>query len=624
MFIRKYETTNKKTGTTYVTHRLVEAYRTEEGLVRQRVIMQLGTLSLPKSEWRKLAIALESSLAGQFTLFDEDREIGSIAAKAMQHHLLIKAKTNAKTSRTETQEIVSIDLQSIATSESRSLGPELVAANEWDRLKFDTILKNNGFDNKETALAKAVIIGRLIEPSSELGTLNWLKKRTSLIEMLPFNLENVDKNPIYEIADQLILSKSKIETELRTQEEFLFPDGMKIFLYDLTNTYFEGSCLGNDLAAHGKCKSKRTDCPIVTLALVVDNYGFPVFSEIYCGNQAEPETLENIINKLMDTQQNLFKAIKPTIVMDRGIATIDNIKLLKTKEFEYILIERRATEKDYKDDFERAKEDFEKIERPKKSAYGDENDVYIKKIENDADTCRVLCLSEGRERKEMAIDTKKEDRFCTDISKLKKSVNKGTIKESGKVFERIGRLKQRYSSITKYYDINVIQDETTQKATDVTWIKKPARQERNVLAGCYVIETTHKELAAKEIWELYMTLTNVEYSFRSLKTDLGLRPVYHQNAQRTKGHLFISVLAYHLLINIERRLRECGDARKWSTIKKQLSTHQRTTVIFTDSDNVINHIRVSGMPEIEHQEIYKLLHVKDTTKRIHKMAGTRL
>jgi len=624
MFIRKYETRNKKTGTTYVTHRLVEAYRTEEGLVRQRVIMQLGTLSLPKSEWRKLAIALESSLAGQSTLFDEDPEIGTLAAKAMQHHLLIKAKTNAKSLRAENQEIASIDLQSIATSESRSLGPELIAANEWDRLNFDTILKNNSFDDKEIALAKAVIIGRLIEPTSELGTLNWLKKRTSLIEMLPFNLENIDKNPIYEIADQLILSKEKIETELRKQEDFLFPNGMKIFLYDLTNTYFEGSCLGNDLAAHGKCKSKRTDCPIVTLALVVDNYGFPVFSEIYSGNQAEPETLENIITKLMDTQQNLFKAIKPTIVMDRGIATIDNIKLLKMKEFEYIVIERRATEKDYKDDFERAKEDFEKIEKPKKSAYGDENDVYLKKVENDADTCRVLCLSEGRERKEMAIDIKKEDRFCTDISKLKNSVNKGTIKESGKVFERIGRLKQRYSSITKYYDIKVIQDETTKKAIDVTWIKKPTRQERNVLAGCYVIETTHKELAANEIWELYMTLTNVEYSFRSLKTDLGLRPVYHQNAERTKGHLFISVLAYHLLINIERRLRECGDTRKWSTIKKQLSTHQRTTVIFTDSENVINHIRVSGMPEIEHQEIYKLLNVKDITKRIHKMAGTRL
>ena len=451
MFIRKYETVNKKTGTIYVTHRLVEAYRTEEGLVRQRVIMQLGDLSLPKSEWRKLAIALEAALAGQSTFFDEDSEIASIIAKAMDHHLLIKTKANAKTTRFENQEMVSIDLQSIATTESRSLGPELVAVNEWNRLNFDGILKNSGFDDKELALAKVVIIGRLIEPSSELSTWNWLENRTSLIEMLPYNLENISKNPIYEIADQLIFNKEAIETELRNQEEFLFPDGVKIFLYDLTNTYFEGSCLGNELAERGKCKSKRTDCPIVTLALVVDNFGFPVFSQIYAGNQSEPETLETIITKLMDNQQNLFTDMKPTIVMDRGIATIDNIKLLKEKAFDYILIERRATENDYKADFESAKETFEKIEKPKKSAYGDENDVYIKKIEHNEDTCRVLCLSEGRERKEMAIDAKKEERFCTDISKLKTSVNKGNVKEIGKVFERIGRLKQRYSSITKYY-----------------------------------------------------------------------------------------------------------------------------------------------------------------------------
>jgi transposase len=624
MFIRKYETVNKKTGTIYVTHRLVEAYRTEEGLVRQRVIMQLGTLSLPKSEWRKLAIALEAALAGQSTFFDKDSEIASIIEKAMDHHLMIKAKANAKTTRIENQEMVSIDLQSIATTESRSLGPELVSVNEWNRLNFDGILKNSGFDDKELALAKAVIIGRLIEPSSELSTWSWLENRTSLLEMLPYNVENISKNPIYEIADQLILNKETIETELRKQEEFLFPDGVKIFLYDLTNTYFEGSCLENELAERGKCKSKRTDCPIVTLALVVDNFGFPVFSQIYAGNQSEPETLEAIITKLMDNQQNLFRDMKPTIVMDRGIATSDNIELLKQKEFDYILIERRATENDYKADFEGAKETFEKIEKPRKSTYGDENDVYIKKVEHNEDTCRVLCLSEGREKKEMAIDTKKEERFCTDISKLKTSVNKGNVKEISKVFERVGRLKQRYSSIAKYYEINVTQDPLTQKATDVTWTKKPARQDRNVLAGCYVIETTHKALAAKEIWELYMTLTNVEYSFRSLKTDLGLRPVYHQNAERTKGHLFISVLAYHLLINIERRLRESGDTRKWSTIKKELSTHQRTTVVFTDSNNVINHVRVSGKPELKHQEIYKLLNVKDITKRIHKMAGTRL
>jgi len=188
----------------------------------------------------------------------------------------------------------------------------------------------------------------------------------------------------------------------------------------------------------------------------------------------------------------------------------------------------------------------------------------------------------------------------------------------------VGGLKEKYASMTKYYNVTVSEDETNLKVTEVLLETKPIREARNVLTGCYVIETTHKELDEEKIWRLYMTLTNVEGAFRSLKTDSGLRPVYHQNAQRTQGHLFISVLAYHLLINIERRLRAAGDIRKWDTIKKQLSTHQRSTVVFTDKNEIINHIRISGSPEHAHKEIYKMLGVKEFIKRIHEKLGKRL
>jgi transposase len=139
-----------------------------------------------------------------------------------------------------------------------------------------------------------------------------------------------------------------------------------------------------------------------------------------------------------------------------------------------------------------------------------------------------------------------------------------------------------------------------------------------------VIETSHQELTAKEIWESYMTLSRVEGAFRSLKTDLGVRPVCHQIAERTKAHLLISVLAYHLLVSIEHALRSHNDHRRWSTLREQLSTHQRNTVIFTDADNKIHHLRVSGMPEKERLEIYRLLGVKDPLKRRHQLAGSRL
>ena len=131
-------------------------------------------------------------------------------------------------------------------------------------------------------------------------------------------------------------------------------------------------------------------------------------------------------------------------------------------------------------------------------------------------------------------------------------------------------------------------------------------------------------MPAKEVWRLYTTLTKIEAAFRALKTDLGVRPVYHQLADRTKGHLFISVLAYHLLVSIEYQLREQGDHRNWSTIKEQLSTHQRTTVLITDEYDQIHHIRVSGTMEKSHKEIYKLVGVKDPLKRKPEMIEKRL
>lgn len=625
MFIREVATYNKKNGSTYITHKLVESYRTESNEVRQRIIMNLGTLTIPREDWKNLASALEAMLAGQETIFDDRSEINEIAAKAIEHHRLLQKKTEIKASRESNKQLVTVDLNTLNTTSDRSLGPELVANNEWNRLNFDDILKRCKFDNKEISLIKTMVIGKLIEPSGDLAVLDWLQNRSSINEMLPIDLSSIGKDLIYEISDKLLIHKDFIEEELRKQEGALFQLTPKAFLYDLTNTYFEDVCLDNELAEYGKCKNKRTDCPLVTLALVVDNYGFPAYSKIYAGNQSEPETLKDVLDKLLKEKVTLFQYIPPTFIMDRGIATKDNIALMKEMKLDYIVIERGAVEKEYKEQFENAKTEFEKINKETQNQYGDNNDIYIKKIDHTEETCRVLCLSEGREKEEIAIDVKKEERFLKDVAKIKASINKGTIKESGKVFERVGRLKQKYSSIAKYYDVTVIEGEGTKKVTDLTWTKKEIiRKERNVLSGCCVIETTHKDYDALEIWKLYMTLTNVGEAFRALKTDLGIRPVYHQNKERTEEHLFISVLAYHLLINIERRLREKNDHRKWSTIKTELSTHRRNTIIFTDSNNEINHLRFSSIPESRHKEIYKLLDVKDPTVRIHQLAGTRL
>lgn len=619
MFIREYKTKNKKTNSTYITHRLVQSIQTEKG-PRQRIIMNLGNVLLPKSEWKKLAYALEAKLTGQACLLENEPEIERVASKAIEHSRLVQNIKESEIAVKKKRELLTIDLKSVKTKKNRTLGPELVGNKTWELLDFDAILSGCGFDKKQLALAKAVIIGRLICPGSDLATHRWFQSRSSLNELLCTDLGNVGKDMFYEIIDDILSCKGTIEQELRMREKELFPRADSILLYDLTNTYFEGSCLGNSLAEYGKCKSHRTDCPLVTLALVVDSYGFPIFSQIYKGNQSEPETFEGILGKLeKDISGDQIILIRPTIVMDRGIATEDNIKLLKQKQYPYIVIERRDTESDYESEFKQAKETFEKIEADKKSAYGDDNHVYIKRIEHAENTCRVLCLSEGKERKERAIDSKKEGRFTEDLKQLNKSIEKGSVKKLNKVIERVGRIKERHHMVSKHYNITIEKTEN-EIVSSVNWTRINTEKNEAKLYGCYVIETTHKELEAKQIWKLYMTLTRVESAFRALKSELGFRPVYHQSSERTEGHLFISVLAYHMLNTIEKKLTKKGDTRSWATIRDVLSTHERNTVVMTAEDGSNHHYTVSSEAESEQQKIYDILGVKDPLRPVHEMA----
>jgi transposase len=455
-----------------------------------------------------------------------------------------------------------------------------------------------------------------------LAVWSWLRERTALVEWLEEDIGQVGKDAVYEMADKLLQHKSELEVNLRSREDALFGQTAKLFLYDLTNLYMEGSAAGNTLAKRGHSKEKRTDCPLITLALLVDEFGFPLMSEIYAGNQSEPETLEEIVKRLAQQHRTLLDQGTMTFVMDRGIATRENVTLLQDKGYPYIVVERRPVRKAYEREFAQARETFERIDHRERK----EEAVYARKVMVAADVAHVLCLSEGKAQKEQAIDRLKEGRLLEDVERLQTSVRKGNIVLVQKVEQRVGRLKEKYPSIARYYDVEVVADEAGRRATDVALTKRSSREERSTLTGCYVIEAygAHAALGSAEIWQLYMTLHRVEDAFRALKTDLGIRPVYHQTAERTQAHLFISVLAYHLLAVVERQLREHEDTRRWQTVCKELGTHQRSTVVVTDDQDRVHHIRVSGKPEAVHRDIYKKLSITDPLQRSHRTVERRL
>ena len=621
MFIRENKTTNKKTGDVYIKHVLVEAVRVN-GQPRQRVVMGLGRLELHRREWKKLAHALECQLSGQLTLLeDNDKYIEDLALSLVSNNKLSRKLEilESGAEHSDTSNCVQVDLNSISTEKTRSVGAELVCQDTWDLLNFDQILKDCGFAPNQRAVAKALIFGRLISPGSERHTIEWFQKRSALAEFPGCDITNLGKNRFYEIGDKLYENKDKIEEGLYRRQESLFPmNGDTVFLYDLTNTYMEGSCLGNALAKRAHCKSKRYDCPLIALSLLVRNDSGPVVSHIYRGNQGEPETMVDMLNRLekmfgYDSPQMVLE--KPTIIMDRGIATIDNVVILQDRGYAYAVVTREDQTDEYLEEFERARDTFTRIDdlSHKYTAYGDENHVYVKKISQDGEMCKVLCLSDGKAHKENAIATKKDSRYLADVERLNRSIQKGSIKNIDKIETKLKNYSKKHKSTAAKYNVTLTLNGQG-KAQRIEIAPKAA--EPNPLSGCYVIESTHIEMDAVEIWKLYMAQAHVESSFRAMKGELGMRPVYHQNDSRSAAHLFITVLAYHILSAVERRLAQHGDTREWQTLRDVLSTHTRITVVMKDKDGNIYHHRASGKPEDAHQDIYKKLGIKDPTKKI--------
>jgi transposase len=621
VFIREYKQTNKKTGETYVKHKLVTSIRTDKG-PRQKVVMPLGTLTVPRIDWKRLAHALECRITGQQSLLQEhDADLEKLALKIVSNNDLSKSLEVLREAKLEEHEsyqrkpdrsrYVPIDLGSVRMKETRGLGAEALCMRAWELLGFSDILKKLKFSVTSISLAMVLIFGRMISPGSERHTIEWFRKRSALQELPGVaDRRQYGKDGYYEIADELYAHKERIEDMLFMREREIFPHTeATVYLYDLTNTYLEGHGLGNELAARGHCKSKRFDCPLITLALVVGSDGMPVCSQIFKGNQPEPETMETMMLRLQRRMHGgQIPMFKPTVAMDRGIATADNVKWLRKNGYNYIVIKREDGSEEYRQHFENERDTFELVSSGK-SIYGDENSVYIRKEPVSGDMCRVLCHSEGKERKERAIaEGNGGSPFLEDIANFRESIRKGTIKDPVKIEAKLQRIVGRYRRISKNYD--AVLEKSDGKITGISLTEKQNAPEPEPLYGCYVIETSHADMSAEEIWSLYMTLTRVENAFRSMKEKLGMRPIYHQTAERSAAHLFLVVLAYHLLATIENLMAQNGDTRNWVTLRDVMSTLMRGTVTMRDDHGATYSLRISGEPEDVHQDIMDKLGIR--------------
>jgi len=616
MYVRNNKMVDKKSGKSYLYYKVVETVQTEKG-PRQKTILHLGKLSITKAEQKLLGKLIERRIAGKPEIVTVPKLEKIVVDAAQKYHEKIALEMEKQKEEKEAT-YVEIDLNSTEQTYYRSIGAELLCDTFWQRLGFDSILRSCGFNRQERELAKTVILGRLISPGSERQTIDWFRHRSSLSEFLTTKISDKGKDAFYGIGDLLYANQAKIERLLRKRIKTMFPYTDSIYLYDLTNTYFEGSKLNSKLCHRGKSKEKRSDCPLVTLALVVDQHGFPLYSRIYGGNQSEPLTLEETLQKIYGEADDFFSYMeKPAIAMDKGIATKDNITYLKENGYSYFVIERKQVATLYKKEFSTIKTDG------KCHSTASNQTVYLKRQQTEEAT-RILVYSEEKAKKEQSMIGKKEQRFLEDMQRLVASNKKGSIKDGFKIQERIGRYKERYGAIASLYNIQLEYD--TKKphfVRNITLIKKK-KAVKEEFAGCYVIETNKPSLSEEEIWNFYMKLHEVEAAFRSLKTDLGTRPVYHRRDSRIESHLFISVLAYSIMKSIVFSLNQKEYDKSWSSIMARVGNHQRATTIQKSKSGDAYYIRVTGTPKAEAREIYDLLNIAVKKNRLIKKQHSHL
>ena len=577
-------------------YRLCESYRYDNG-VRHETVVHMGTLEeLPDAEQKK-AVArridelVKNSRNSAVSLFTPQDK--AVEATAQKYFAIIKEKQRLDISGSKDYERITTD--SIENSNIREAGTEWLCLQALRQLNIDTFLSGKGWGNEQINLALTHIISRAAYPASELRTSEWIKQNSAVCELTGYTQQKITKDKLYSISHQLYEVKDDLEKHLSKRTNELFDLEDKIIIYDLTNTYYEGKMQGSLLAKYGRSKEKRSDAKIVVLAVVVNAEGFLKYSQIFEGNLSDSSSLERIIDQL--NARTAAKGQRPVIVLDAGIATDANLKLLNEGKYKYICVSRSGIKKYVADTGCKPVQVFDKKEQP----------ITLQKVKVEGCTDNYICVhSLGKQAKENAMNSRFSQRYEEGLTQIKSSLSKkGGVKKQEKVWERIGRLKEKYPSIHKYYDVTVTTDDKG-IATDILWPQKKIEKQE----GKYLLRTNLDHNDEQTQWTIYNTIREIEATFRVLKTDLDLRPVYHKTDKAAMAHLHLGLLAYWIVNTVRHQLKQKGIKKEWRDIVRIMNTQK---VVTTTMDNDCQQqiiIRQCSEPSGQVSEIYAALAYK--------------
>ena len=451
-------------------------------------------------------------------------------------------------------------------------------------------------NSRQQAAAMGSIIGRLAAPGSERAT-HRLRDTSALGDLLAVDFENYSIMQLYRASDALMAHREAIEEHLFGAAMTLFELQPTVTLYDLTNTYFEGDAGSQEKAKRGHSKEKRSDCPLLTLGLMLDASGFVRRSQVFAGNVSEPHTLAEMLSALQAPKGAL-------VVMDRGIATQDNITWLAAQGYRYLVVSRER------------KRTFD-LASAMTVTTATQQPVHLHKVlSEDGQETRLYCYSEAREKKEQAIAERLAKRFENALTTLSEGLSRPrTQKRIDKIWQRIGRLKEKSRGVAQHYDIDVISSEDGTQARAITWRRQPVNGSMLTHPGVYCLRSNQTDWDEETLWRTYITLTDLEAVFRSLKSELGLRPIYHHKALRTEGHLFITVLAYQLVRSYDADCGSTGKVKAGPCFLNGQQLHYTGQPSAASGDCAL-HVRT--VAETAQREIYQALGISESPGGIQK------
>jgi len=620
MFIKKIDKTSNKSGKGYFTYRLCESYRIDNK-VRHRTILNVGKLeNIRKEDFKWLCDRVEQKVKGVNPLFSSlpehvEKEAEFIYRRILNERLLdckinpVSSSMEQAVEVAENPDFRKVDVNSIIHDDSRTFGGEWLSKQMLDSSGLSGLLSETIGNSEMEKRIEAEIISRMIHPSSELETSRWMASESSLCELLSLQ-KPPDHRQLYKAARTLYGQKEKVEDFLYQHFSSKHPDRMHLCLYDLTNFYFEGRKEQSTLARFGRSKEKRNDAKLISLALLTNGQGFVRRSKIYAGNISEPSTLQEVVSELeADSKKDagLFDA-KPVAVMDAGVATEENLTYLRGNGFDYICVSRSSLQ-----DYSLAQGGCKTVLDNRRHPI----EISIVRQQGKEDGEMYLYVkSHMKQQKEQSMSNKLTKRFVGELENIKSSLSKKRgVKQEGAVNQRIGRLRQKYPSISKLYTIELKVNEN-KTVTDILYQQSKPDKE----AGVYFIRCSQNQLTEELVWEIYNILREIESTFRCLKTDLDIRPIHHQFDNNTVAHIFLGIVAYQLVHAIGHTLKKEGNCHSWKQIRNIMSSQTivTTRMKLENGDSLI--LRNMTCPNIEQTKIYRALNFKQNNPKMKKKA----